>query len=75
MDDFTRWLYANYIRPHLERTDHTGYEQALSLMDTTLDRQLRAEYDRALEFHASSAFLLGVRTGVGLAPVLMEKSH
>lgn len=75
MDDFTRWLYANYIKPHLDSADHTGYEQALSLMDTTLDRQLRTEYNRALEFCAGHAFLLGVRTGAGLAPILMENPH
>ena len=42
MNDFTRWLYANYIKPQLDKADITGYETALSLMDTTLDSQQRS---------------------------------
>lgn len=66
MTDFMRWLYANYIKPQMEQSDTTGYEEPLSLMDTCLDRELRAQYERTLEFHAGNAFLLGLRTGAGL---------
>ena len=66
MTDFTRWLYANYIKPNLEKQDISQYETSLSLMDTCLDRELKAQYNRTLEFYASHAFLLGLRTGAGL---------
>ena len=52
MSDFIRWLYANYVKPQLEQTSPIGYEQALSMMDTSLDQQLHKEYSRALEFYA-----------------------
>ena len=67
MDDFTRWLYANYIKPQLEKSDTTGYETALSQMDTTLDGQQKAFYERTIEFYCGNAFLLGLRTGCGLS--------
>ena len=66
MNDFTRWLYANYIKPQLDKADITGYETALSLMDTTLDSQQRKFYDKPVEFYCGNAFLLGLRTGAGL---------
>lgn len=66
MTDFTRWLYANYIWPHLEAQDATGYETPLSLLEGCLDDALKKEYHRTLEFYVGHAFLLGVRTGAGL---------
>ena len=44
MTDFTRWLYAEYIKPQLEERDATGYEASLSLMETTLDEGQQKEY-------------------------------
>ena len=67
MNDFTRWLYANYIKPQLDTANPRGYEEALSLMDTSLNTALRCEYEKTLEFYAGNAFLLGVRTGAGLS--------
>lgn len=67
MTDFMRWLYAHYIKPELERSDHSAYEMPLSLLDTCLDAQLFQQYERALECYSISAFLLGFRTGVELA--------
>ena len=66
MTDFMRWLYASYIWPYLKVQDETGYETPLSLMDTCLDAELKKEYRRTLEFYAGHAFLLGLRTGMGL---------
>ena len=40
MSDFTRWLYANYIWPHLEAQDATGYETPLSLLEGCLQQQV-----------------------------------
>ena len=39
MTDFTRWLYANYIKPHIEHQDRTGYEQPLDVLAGVLRRQ------------------------------------
>ena len=75
MTDFMRWLYANYIKPQIETCDITGYETTLSLMDTTLDQDQKADYARALEFYLSNAFLLGLRTGCGLNGALTDKTH
>ena len=72
MTDFTRWLYANYIKPQLDAANIRGYEEALSLMDTTLDPGLRCSYEQALEFYAGNAFLLGLRTGAGLSDSCKE---
>ncbi len=66
MNDFMRWLYANYIKPQLDSKPATGYEDCLSLMDTCLDEPLKAQYARTVEFYAAHAFLLGLRTGAGL---------
>ena len=71
MTDFMRWLYAHYIRPYLDRQDAAQYEASISLMDTSLDEHLKIQYDRTLEFYASHAFLLGLRTGAGLC----QSSH
>jgi len=66
MNDFMRWLYANYIKPQLDKKDISSYEMSLSLMDTCLDEDLKRQYSRTLEFYTSHAFLLGLRTGAGL---------
>lgn len=70
MTDFMRWLYVHYIQPQIKDQDFTGYETSLSLLDSTLDQDLRTQYERALEFYSSNAFLLGLRTGAGLAHTL-----
>ena len=66
MSDFMRWLYANYIWPELKKADQTGYEMALSCVEYGLEPKYEEDYRRALEFYAGNAFLLGLRTGVGL---------
>ena len=67
MTDFTRWLYANYIKPHIEQQDRTGYEQPLDLPAVDLMPQQREDCERLLEFYSANAFLLGLRTGAGLS--------
>lgn len=66
MNDFMRWLYANYIKPQLDAASMDGYEQSLSVMNTTLDANLHIEYEKTLEYYCGNAFLLGLRTGEGL---------
>lgn len=64
--DFNQWLYAHYIKPYLDRCPRQGYEMELSLVENDLTKDQQAELDRVLEFWASRAFLLGVKTGAGL---------
>ena len=66
MTDFTRWLYANYIKPHIEQQNRTGYEQPLDVLAIDLMPEQRRDIERLLEFYAANAFLLGLRTGAGL---------
>lgn len=66
MNDFMKWLYANYIKPQIGKEDISAYETSLSLMDTCLNEELKMQYNRTLEFYATHAFLLGLRTGAGL---------
>lgn len=66
MNDFMKWLYTCYIKPQIGKQDISAYETSLSLMDTCLDEELKAQYRRILEFYATHAFLLGLRTGAGL---------
>lgn len=65
MTDFTSWLYAHYIKPYLDECPKTGYELALDLPGDLVLQQ-NESFERALEFYASRAFLLGVKTGAGL---------
>lgn len=65
MTDFTPWLYAHYIKPYIDQCPKTGYELALDLPGDLVPQQ-NESFDRALEFYASRAFLLGVKTGAGL---------
>lgn len=75
MADFMHWLYAGYIKPQTEERDDPDYEMSLSLLDTSLDTTLKAAYARALELHSTHAFLLGLRTGLGLSEALKAQPH
>ena len=66
MSDFLRWLYANYIRPQLDKAPPEEYEMSLSQLENGLPPYLRGDYEQAREFTALQAFLLGLRTGQGL---------
>lgn len=69
MTDFMKWLYVHYIKPQLDEAPQDGYEMWLSLMDGELTAELREVHNKTLEFTAIHAFLLGLRTGQGLAPL------
>lgn len=73
MTDFMRWLYANYIKPQVEKADSMDYGASLSLMDTALDPELKLHYARTLEFFCIHAFLLGLRTGAGMSSALSAR--
>ena len=66
MSDFMKWLYAHYIRPQLDAAPPDDYEMPLSLLEGELTSEMAADYEKAREFTAIHAFLLGLRTGRGL---------
>lgn len=68
MSDFLLWLHANYIKPQM-RTPVQGSDYALrlELLQSQLEENGLEDLDKALEFTAIQAFLLGLRTGEGLA--------
>lgn len=72
MTEFTRWLYAAYIKPYIERQDATGYEIPIDMIITDLRPDQRRDMERLLEFYAANAFLLGLRTGEGLSAACRE---
>ena len=70
MTDFNQWFYANYIKPYIEQCPTTGYTMELCLPDDLTEPQ-KSDLDRVLEFWATRAFLLGVKTGAGLRDALV----
>lgn len=67
--DFKQWLYANYIKPYLDQCPREGYEMELSLSENCHAPDERARLERVLEFWATRAFMLGVKTGAGLREI------
>ena len=68
MSDFMPWLYANYIKPQTGiPTEGTAYAFHLDILRNNLRPSERESLDKVLEFTAIQAFLLGLRTGEGLA--------
>lgn len=72
MTDFMKWLYPRYIRPYVEAAPREDYELWFSLLDGELRAAEREDLDRVLEFTAIHAFLLGLRTGVGLGALIPQ---
>lgn len=69
MSDFMLWLHANYIRPQLDAVEKDEYETHFHIVERDLSPASRANLERALEFTAIQAFLLGFRTSEGLTPL------
>ena len=68
MEEFLPWLYTRYIYPYQE--EHvlgSGYEMELPLLESNLVPEDRRNYAKSREFFSLQAFLLGLRTGLGLA--------
>lgn len=68
MSDFMLWLYANYIKPQMA-TPAQGSDYALrwELLGSQLEEHGLEDLEKVLEFQSIQAFLLGLRTGEGLA--------
>ena len=67
MTDFLFWLHANYIKPQVDAAIRGPYACPLDTLHNELCEAQRRALDKALEFTALQAFLLGLRTGEGLA--------
>ena len=68
MTDFMDFLYAHYIKPYIDtqpRDDGDQFRQ--SSYECNYSQRERTEIDAAAAFSITHAFLLGLRTGMGLA--------
>ena len=76
MNDFMRWLYAHYIKPHIELIPKdSGDRLHFSLMENDTTSGAREDIAAALRFYACHGFLLGLRTGVGLSSALPQQDR
>ena len=66
MSDFMKWLYAHDIRPPQVAAPPDDSEMPRALPEGELTSEMAADYEKAREFTAIHAFLLGLRTGRGL---------
>ena len=73
MSDFTLWLYANYIRPQLRAAEKGDYDFHFDLLKNDLPPAGQHSMEKCMEFTAVQAFLLGLRTGDGLALSMTRK--
>ncbi len=68
MSDFMLWLYANYIKPQMEKpVQGSDYALRQELLESQLADGGLEDLEKVLEFQSVQAFLLGLRTGEGLA--------
>lgn len=67
MSDFMLWLHAKYIQPQLSAAEQGDYSFHFDLVRNNLPPSVWASMEKSLEFTAVQAFLLGLRTGEGLA--------
>ena len=67
MSDFLNFLYAHYIKPYLDTQPmDDGDEFRASLCRNNQTAETQKDVDAVVAFAAAHAFLLGLRTGVGL---------
>ena len=71
MNDFMCWLYDHYIHPHIQAQPmDDGDVFRRSLLDSGVTPEQRQDVEAVLRLYACQGFLLGVRTGSGLAGLL-----
>ena len=73
MDDFMDWLYFYYILPIIEAENQGEYAQSIARLLGILDIPQMVDFEMAMEFYASTAFRLGLRTGVALDRLTSEE--
>ena len=68
MSDFLSFLYGHYIKPYLDtRPRDDGDTFRASLCENNQTEETRKDVEAVVAFAAAHAFLLGLRTGAGLA--------
>lgn len=70
MSDFMKWLYSNYIKPHLDTIPKGDYSPDFYLLEDDVSPETCGSFGKTQEFTATHAFLLGLRTGQGLSDSL-----
>ena len=73
MTDFMDWLYFHYILPVLQEEPKGEYEEHIRKLESLLDIPQSTNLEMAVEFYASPAFRLGLRTGLSLRQLLAEE--
>ena len=73
MSDFMKFLYANYIKPHLDTLPREDHPPDFSLLENILTPDALENFSKTQEFTAVYAFLLGLRTGQGLSDAMCPK--
>ena len=67
MTDIMKWLYADYIKPHIESQPKDGGEAMwFDLLNNNLYPQQKEALQAALDFYAAQGFRLGLKTGLAL---------
>lgn len=66
MDDFMLWLYFHYIMPALEEASKGDFAESIARLRGQLDVYQEWDLDHIIEYYASGAFQLGLRTGIAL---------
>lgn len=66
MSNFMRWLYVWYIKPQLEIAPKKACEECFTRREGGYTEEVQQNYEKAREFVATEAFLLGYHTGKGL---------
>ncbi len=75
MTNFLDWLYFHYILPAIEEADPGEYQDSLNHLEKTLTIGQQIDMNRAVEFYASNAFMLGLRTGIAVQGALEEEGY
>ena len=63
MNDTMDWLYFHYILPAMEEEPQGEYAEHIEKLQSMLDIPHKINLEMAVEFYASCAFRLGLRTG------------
>ena len=72
MDDFMVWLYFHYIMPTLEEASKGDFAEPINRLRSQLDVYQEWDLDHIIEYYASGAFQLGLRTGAALQALSCE---
>ena len=73
MENTMEWLYFHYILPALEEEPQGEYTKNIQNLDSILDIPQKMDLEMAVEFYASTAFRLGLRTGLSLSRLLADE--